>query len=229
MTMSPTTSFEESPKVAGFRLPSLTLTTATSLAGNVPTSVALKLLPSAVVTLKRDSLPTTWALVTMSPLPSKTIPEPRPLVVSITTTDGLTCWTTATYCDCSWSAAPPEASGEAGCSPAEGGADGEPEAEVAGWLGVALAPGLVLVPQAANAIGTTRSKPSSWTHGRAIEDGMATAFPFVLTVLPDRRKSSVPSSRPRRSGTLQTCIHASIVDQEISRTSGRSRPREADR
>ena len=46
--------------------------------------------PVEVVTVKVVAVPTTWLLVTMSPLPSKTIPEPRPSLVWICTTDGET-------------------------------------------------------------------------------------------------------------------------------------------
>ena len=43
-----------------------------------------------MTTVKLVAEPTTWALVTMSPLLSITIPEPRPSAVSISTTDGMT-------------------------------------------------------------------------------------------------------------------------------------------
>jgi hypothetical protein len=41
---------------------------------------------------------TTWALVTTSPPASKTMPEPRPWLVWIRTTEGPTCLTTWTNC-----------------------------------------------------------------------------------------------------------------------------------
>ena len=70
------------------RAPS-SLITARSSAGNVPTSVPGGG-PSAIVTSKVLAVPTTWALVTMCPWSSKTMPEPRPWSVSIWTTFGET-------------------------------------------------------------------------------------------------------------------------------------------
>src|SRR5262249_45303527 len=91
MAISPTCSFDESAHAAGRRLGfDGTLITARSSAGNVPTSVALSWAPLEVVTVKLLEVPTTWALVTMWPVLSRTMPEPRPSDVSIWTTDGAT-------------------------------------------------------------------------------------------------------------------------------------------
>ena len=71
-TMSPTWSLLESPKVAGCRcLAPLTLMTARSSGRYRPTSVACRgdaELASSTVNVV--ALPTTWALVTMSPAES---------------------------------------------------------------------------------------------------------------------------------------------------------------
>src|SRR5882672_911984 len=112
-TRSPTESFEESPKVAGRRPVAATWTTARSPAGYVPTSVPGNTWPSDMVTLKMVAPATTWLLVTMSPLASNTTPEPRPVFVSMTTTDGLTRPTTLMKSFCSAPAIAGDAGAEA--------------------------------------------------------------------------------------------------------------------
>src|ERR1035437_1179491 len=97
-TTSPTCSLEESPKTAGVRPEALILTTATSSGVYEPTSVPVYDLPLESVTLKVVEVPTTWALVTMSPLLSYMTPEPRPASVSISTTSGFTFLITSTIC-----------------------------------------------------------------------------------------------------------------------------------
>src|SRR5664279_1388597 len=101
-TKSPTDRAEESPKVAVVRPVALIRMTAMSSGAYVPTRVPGNERPSESVTVKVVSVPTTWAFVTMSPLVSYTTPEPRPALVSISTTDGVTCLMTAT--NWSWSA-----------------------------------------------------------------------------------------------------------------------------
>ena len=54
-----------------------------------------------VVTLSVVAPPTTWLFVTMSPLVSYTMPDPRPTDVCSCTTDGRTEWTMETYAFCS--------------------------------------------------------------------------------------------------------------------------------
>ncbi len=105
-TMSPICTREESAKLAGERLAS-TWTTARSSGGKEPTRVPSYCLPAEVVTRKAVALPTTWALVTMSPFPSKTTPEPRPAGVVIWTTLGLTALTTWTKVCSRVTASPP--------------------------------------------------------------------------------------------------------------------------
>ncbi len=50
--------------------------TATSVALSLPSSVALRVVPSWKVTVIEDAPSTTWAAVTMCPLPSTTNPVP---------------------------------------------------------------------------------------------------------------------------------------------------------
>jgi hypothetical protein len=66
---SPTSSFAESANVAGRGVVPLTLTTARSLAGKLPTSVP-SYVPFASVILNVLKFPTTCAFVMMLPLPS---------------------------------------------------------------------------------------------------------------------------------------------------------------
>ena len=93
----PTWSLEESANLAALRPGASTWITARSSAAKVPTSVPLTCLPLARVTLKVFEVPTTWLFVTMSPLASKTMPEPSPSEVWIWTTEGSTALTTPSY------------------------------------------------------------------------------------------------------------------------------------
>jgi hypothetical protein len=95
---SPTCRRVESAKLAGCSPPAARCSTARSSAGKLPTSRAGYWWPSARVTWKLLAPWTTWALVTTSPPASKTMPEPRPWLVWIRTTEGPTCWTTWTNC-----------------------------------------------------------------------------------------------------------------------------------
>jgi hypothetical protein len=52
------------------------------------------------MTCMLDACPTTWAFVTMSPLESKTTPDPSPELVRISTTDGRTCLMAAVNASC---------------------------------------------------------------------------------------------------------------------------------
>ena len=98
MTGSPTTTFEESPSAAALRSSgaSLSLITARSVVGSVPTIVASKMRPSVSVTCTSPlASATTWLLVTMLPSSSMMTPEPceplpSPVLTSMATTD---CWT----------------------------------------------------------------------------------------------------------------------------------------
>src|SRR4051812_959318 len=93
-TIWPTVSLSESAKVAGLRLPPVVRTTAMSLLGKEPTSVALRRSPVAVTTWNWLAPSTTCAFVTTSPRSSRTTPLPRPWSVSMSTTDGPTSRTT---------------------------------------------------------------------------------------------------------------------------------------
>src|ERR1700683_5182779 len=107
-TMSPTSSRSESAKTAG-RSPaaSLTLMTARSSGAYLPTSLAVRAVAEFdSSTLNLVALPTTWAFVTMSPAESYTTPEPRPLLVLISTTEGRSRLMTPTYVCCSPLACP---------------------------------------------------------------------------------------------------------------------------
>ena len=73
-------------------------------------------MPLASVTVNFDEVPTTCAFVTMWPFLSKTTPEPRPLGVSIWTTDGATFLTTET----SWFCSAPTPAGGALAAAADG-------------------------------------------------------------------------------------------------------------
>src|SRR5437879_2770366 len=95
-TVAPGSSFDESPNFAGWRPAPFTRMTARSSGGNEPTRVPSSCLPDDVVTTKLVADPMTCALVTMLPLVSYTSPEPRPSAVWMSTTDGLTVFTTET-------------------------------------------------------------------------------------------------------------------------------------
>jgi hypothetical protein len=90
---SPTFSLPESAKRAGSRSSPSTRTTARSLAVKAPRSVARWRLPSGVVIVNVRDADTTWALVTMSPSESKTIPEPSFPSLSTCTTEASATWT----------------------------------------------------------------------------------------------------------------------------------------
>src|SRR5215212_5975555 len=82
-----------------------------SLAGNVPTNSPGNCRPSARVTLNSVASATTCAFVVMFPSASNTMPDPSPLSVWMTTTDGETRSTTASYPCWSWARPPPDAGG----------------------------------------------------------------------------------------------------------------------
>lgn len=95
-TWSPTLRLSELPNLAALRpLAPSSLIRARSLSGSVPTTFALYFLPSLIVTWTSVAPLTTWLLVTISPSEVTTMPEPVPwpaaVVVSIRTTEGLTC------------------------------------------------------------------------------------------------------------------------------------------
>src|SRR5215472_481134 len=109
-TTSPTRTWVDRPKDAGRSEPppSRTLITARSSGANTPTTFAASALPPlARPTCSAVAVPTTCALVTMSPLVSYTTPDPDPELVVICTTDGSTRATTCSYC-CSKEEASPE-------------------------------------------------------------------------------------------------------------------------
>src|SRR3954447_11117694 len=104
-TISPTRALVESANVAGLSpWPPETRITARSLAGNEPTSVAGRGPGEPdVSTWNCLSDPVTCALVTTSPLSSYTTPEPRPVLLWISTTEGSTSGMTRSYSDPTWS------------------------------------------------------------------------------------------------------------------------------
>ena len=93
----PTTTVEESAKVAGCRSSggSSRRITARSVEGSVPTTLAAKLRPSLVVTCRDSASPATWSLVRIVPSSSRTTPVPwlvpEPVEERIETALGETC------------------------------------------------------------------------------------------------------------------------------------------
>src|SRR5438270_2547947 len=89
--------------------------------------------------LKLAGWSTTWALVTTSPELSKTMPEPRPLLVLISTIEGATslasCWSVCWNCD----RAPDPAGGLTAAVGAGGGAVAVAPDPDWDWLGVRVA------------------------------------------------------------------------------------------
>jgi hypothetical protein len=75
---SPTLSLDESAKDAGLSRARVALMTARSSGGNAPTSFAPERFPFDVVTVNEVPPLTTWLFVTMSPVASTAIPDPRP-------------------------------------------------------------------------------------------------------------------------------------------------------
>src|SRR5207302_1051664 len=90
MTMDPRASLLESPKVAGCSVTPFTLSTARSSGAKEPSRVAAACWPSGVATDGELPEATTWLLVTTSPWPSNTTPEPSPPLVWMSTTLGST-------------------------------------------------------------------------------------------------------------------------------------------
>src|SRR5579872_5819138 len=111
-TISPTRTEADRPNDAGCSEPDRstplsTLITARSSGANTPTTSADSSLPPlARPTWTVVAVPTTWALVTMSPFVSYTTPDPEPDLVEICTTDGSTPLTTCSYCCSKEEAAP---------------------------------------------------------------------------------------------------------------------------
>ena len=136
--------------------------------------------PLARPTCNAVAVPTTWALVTMSPLASYTTPDPDPSLVEICTTDGSTRPTTCSYCCSREEAAPDEGSG----------AD-DAEEEAAAEEGLADAPGPL--PPAlvqATALKTTRvipaapsRLPTAGRHGPASAAGPLPLLPGTRLLL----------------------------------------------
>src|SRR6266545_4346183 len=92
-TVSPTRSAALSPNFAAVSpLIPLTLTTARSVRGSVPTIRAVAVFPSKKLTctVPPRASATTWLLVTMLPSALKITPEPSPVAVRMATTLGLT-------------------------------------------------------------------------------------------------------------------------------------------
>ena len=116
-TISPARTEDERPNDAGCSDPAPVCTriTARSSGANTPTTEAASGLPPlARPTCNAVAVPTTWALVTISPLASYTTPEPDPSLVEICTTDGSTRPTTCSYCCSREEAAPDEGTAEDG-------------------------------------------------------------------------------------------------------------------
>ena len=96
-TMAPTCALLEFAQCTGLSAPApcVTLITARSSGVNTPTSLALiGLLALETRTSNFLTVPTTCALVTMSPCRSKTTPEPVAWPALISTTDGSSFLTT---------------------------------------------------------------------------------------------------------------------------------------
>src|SRR5260221_12762962 len=90
-TIAPMCALAESAQRSGFSwlAPWLPLMTARSSGVKTPTSLAfIGALAAETRTLNFLTVPTTWALVTMSPCRSKTTPEPVALPAVISTTEG---------------------------------------------------------------------------------------------------------------------------------------------
>ena len=79
ITSCPRRSRRESPRVAAGNVSgSLTRTSARSVSGSSPTTCAVRLRPSAVVTRTLVAPPTTWLLVRTNPSGATITPEPEP-------------------------------------------------------------------------------------------------------------------------------------------------------
>ena len=187
-TISPTRTEADRPNDAGRSdpAPAWTLITARSSGANTPTTVAASGLPPlASPTCSVVALPTTWALVTMSPLGSYTTPDPDPWLVEICTTEGRTRLTTCSYCCSSEDAAPDEGIADDGAAeevPAEGWA-----ADVAGPPEPALQ---AAAPRAAMVIPAAPSRrPTAGFHGWACAD--ARSF-FHLGTWPPVTSALIP-------------------------------------
>ena len=167
------------------------------------------------------AVPTTWALVTMSPLASYTTPDPDPWLVEICTTEGSTRATTCSYCCSREEAAPVRRAPEAGAGGWRGG--GRPQrtapADAAGRLGPLLLQ--AATPRMAAVIPAAPSRRlTAGLHGRACADGRPPS-PGTALPRPPTGSASATAASPGAPGTRPAAGWLAGTDWTVIPTSRR--------